>query len=471
MRSTAEVLEGNKVKLSVEVDEEELETAVQDTFKRLQRELSVPGFRPGKVPRRLIEVRLGGKAIREEVIRSALPDYYAQAVEEASLDTIAAPAIDITSGEEDGPLAFDAVVEIRPKVSIAGYEGLQVTISSPEASQEEIDAQIDRMRENFAELNDVDRAVLDGDVVTVDVEAAREGETIDDLSTTDFVYSVGSNMIAPGVDEAIVGAKAGDTVEVAADEAPGGSATLKVTVKQVREKLLPEPTDDWASDASEFDTVADLRADISKRMTGLRRLQARLELREKAVEALAALVQGDMPETLVQEATERLLAGFVRQLESRKISLDQYFEATGEDAESVFAQMKSQGESQVRADLALRALADAEALDVDDAELASEMSRLAEQSGQSVRDVARQVAEGAGLERLRSEVRYSKAVTWLVDHVEVIDEQGSPMDRALLVEHEDSSDDPGTAALPDEHAGDAPGGEAAEGGGTEEEEG
>jgi trigger factor len=470
MRSTQEVLEGNKVKLSVEVDEDELQSAVQDTFKRLQRELTVPGFRPGKVPRRLIEVRLGGKAIREEVIRSALPDYYAKAVEEASLDTIAAPEIDITSGEEEGPLAFDAVVEVRPKVSIAGYEGLQITIPSPEASDEDIDAQIDRMRENFAELNEVDRPVADGDVVTVDVEALREEEAAEELSTTDFVYSVGSAMIAPGVDEAIIGAKVGDTVDVVADDAPGGPATLKVTVKQVREKILPEANDEWASDASEFDSVGELRSDLSKRMTGLRRLQARLELREKAVEALAGLVQGDMPETLIQEATERQLSGFIRQLDSRKISLDQYFEATGQDAETLFAEMKTQAEAQVRADLALRALAEAENLEVDDDELAAEMSRLAEQTGQSVREIARQVAEGSGLERLRSEFRNSKAVTWLLDHVDVVDEQGSPMDRALLLEHEGSAEDPETVTVSDEDTEDVSGIQAAETGGTEEEQ-
>src|ERR1039458_8784852 len=190
MRSTAEVLEGNRVKLSVEIDEEELRSAVDDTVKKLQREVRVPGFRPGKVPRRLLEVRLGGKAIREEVIRHSLPEYYAQAVEEAALDTISAPEIDITAGEEEGPLAFDAVVEVRPKVSVAGYEGLQVTVPSPQATEEEIDSQIDRMREQFAELTDVDRPARDDDVVTVDVSGLRDGEQVEDLSTSDFVYQL-----------------------------------------------------------------------------------------------------------------------------------------------------------------------------------------------------------------------------------------------------------------------------------------
>ncbi|MGO8874658.1 MAG: trigger factor [Acidimicrobiales bacterium] len=442
MRSTAEILEGNKVKLSVEVDEDELKTAVEDTFRRLQREVSVPGFRPGKVPRRLLEVRMGGKAIREEVIRHALPDYYAQAVEEADLDTISAPEIDITSGEEEGPLAFDAVVEVRPKVSVAGRDGLIVTVPSPAVSDEDLNAQIDRMREQFAELSDVERPARDGDVVTVDVQAARNGDPVEDLATSDFVYEVGSGMLAEGADEQLRGAKAGDILLLDATDAPGGSAELKILVKQVREKVLPEADDAWAADASEFETIAELRADLSKRMTALRTLQARLALREQAVEALAGLVQEEMPDTLVNEATQRLLASFLRQLEARKISLDQYLAAREQDADQLITELKGQATEQVRADLALRAVADAEGIEVTDEELAAEMQRLADESNRSVSEVARQVAEGAGLERLRSDIRSSKAVEWLLDHVEVVDEQGNPMDRALLLEHEDASGEP-----------------------------
>jgi len=445
MRSTAEVLEGNKVKLTVEVDEDELQKAIQDTFRRLQREVAVPGFRPGKVPRRLIEVRLGGKAIREEVIRTALPDYYAQAVEEAALDTIAPPEIDITSGEEEGPLAFDAVVEVRPRVSIPGYEGLIVTVPSPEAAESEVDDQINRMREQFAELSEVERPAHAGDVATVDVQAMRDGEPVEDLSTFDFVYEIGTGMLAEGADEALQGAKAGDILEIDAAEAPGGAAKLKILVKQVREKVLPEADDTWASDASEFDTLEDLRGDLRKRMTALKTLQARLALREQAVEALAALVQDDMPNTLVSEATERLLGSFVRRLDERKVTLDQYLEATGQEPDQLVAELKTQAESQVKADLALRALADAEQLEVSDDEMAAEIARLAAETNRSPREVARQIAEGAGLERLRSDIRYSKSVTWLVEHVEVVDEQGNPMDRALLLEHEGSADEPGAA--------------------------
>ena len=441
MRSSSEVLEGNKVKLSVEIDEEELASAVDDTVRRLQREVNMPGFRPGKVPRRLLEARLGGKAIREEVIRHALPDYYAQAVEEAALDTIAAPEIDITAGEDEGPLAFDAVVEVRPKVSIAGYEGLVVTVPSPDVSDEEVEAQIDRMRQQFAELREVERPAGDGDVVTVDVQATRGGQPVEDLATSDFVYEVGTGMLAEGADEALRGAKAGDILEIDGAEAPGGAAKLKILVKQVREKLLPAADDEWASDASEFETLAELRDDIQGRMTGLKRLQARIALREQSIEALASLVAEDVPAALVDEETIRVRDRFLQQLGESRIALEQYLEATGRTAEELVEEFRSKAADQARADLALRALAEAEDLTVSDEDLAVEMARLAEEAGRPVREVARQIAGGPGIERLRSEIRNSKAVSWLTEHVDVVDDQGKPMDRALLLEQETAEDD------------------------------
>jgi trigger factor len=436
MRSSAEELEGNRVKLSVEIDEDELEQAVTDTVKRLQREVRVPGFRPGKVPRRLLEARLGPKVIREEVIRQSLPEYYSKAVEDAALDTIAAPDIDITSGEEEGPLSFDAVVEVRPRVSIAGYEGLQVTVPSLQVQEEEVQARIDRLREQFAELNDVERPVRQGDVVTVDVTATREGEPVEDLSTTDFVYEVGTAMVAPGLDEKLDRSKPGDIVELDTEEAPGGPATLKVLVKQVREKVLPEADDDWASEASEFETIEELRRDIENQLSTMRRLQARLALRENALGELAKLVQEELPETLVDQELEHLQSHFLQRLSERQVTLQQYVALTGQEPDQIMADLRNQATEQVRADLALRALAEAEDLQATDEDLATEITAYANSVGRSPGEVATQFAEGAALERLRSEIRNSKAMTWLIEHVDVVDEQGNPMDREVLLAEE-----------------------------------
>jgi trigger factor len=441
MRSTSEALEGNRVKLTVEVDEEELRTAVDETFRRLQKEVNVPGFRPGKVPRRLLEVRLGAQAIRAEVIRHALPDYYAQAVEEASLDTITAPEIDITSGEDAGTLAFDAVVEVRPKVSIAGYQGLVVTVPPLEPTDEEIDARIDRLREQFAELSDVERPARDGDLVTVDVQGIRDGEVAEGLSADDFVYEVGTGGIVEGADNELRGKKAGDIVEIDAPHLQGGAGKLRLLVKQVREKVLPEANDEWASDASEFDTLEELRSDVAVRLRSLKRLEARLIIRERAVDALAELVVDDMPATLVAAAVEQAREALVRRLADRGVTVEEYLEASGQDVTELDAELERQAVSQVRIDLALRALAEAEGITVGDEDLVAEIERMASQTGQSARELARRLAGSSGLEQLRSEVRNEKAVTWLTDFVELVDEQGAPMDRTMLVETPVSGED------------------------------
>ena len=460
MRSTSEALEGNRVKLTVEVDEDELRKAVDETFRRLQKEVSVPGFRPGKVPRRLLEVRLGSQAIRAEVIRHALPDYYAQAVEEADLDTIAAPEIDITAGEDDGPLAFDAVVEVRPKVSIAGYEGLVVTVPPLEATDTDIDARIDRLREQFAELKEVERPARDGDLVTVDVHGVRDGQVAEGLSADDFVYEVGTGGIAEGVDEQLRGKKAGDIVDVDAPNLQGGAGSLRVLVKQVREKVLPEATDEWASDASEFDSLDELRRDVAGRLTSLKKLEARLVVRERAVEALADLVVDEMPPTLVAQAAQQAAEALASRLGERGLTVDQYLEASGQDPAELTAEFERQAASQVRADLALRALAEAEGITVDDQDLASEIERLARQTNQDARALASRLARSGGLEQLRSDVRNEKAVTWLTDSVDLVDEQGAPMDRTLLLEAVGSEDETADEAVAAGEGDDAQGSDA-----------
>jgi trigger factor len=443
MRTSAQPLEGNQVKLTVEVDEEDIRRAEDDTLRRLTREAQIPGFRPGKVPRRILEVRLGSKAIREEVLRDMLPRYYADAVEETELDVIAPPEIDVTAGEEAGPIAFDAVVEVRPKVSVVGYEGLVVTLPSPTPSSEDIDAQVDRLREQFAELNEVDRAAADGDLVTLDVHGSHDGEPAEGLTADDLVYEVGTGGIVAGIDERLRGTSVGDEFELDAEDAPGGPAHLKVYVKQVREKVLPDADDDFASDASEFETLAELRADLSTRMTEVRRLQANIALRERAVEALVELVLDEPPAVLVSEETERMVNDLVHRLSHQQASIEQYLEATGQAPDELIAELEEQAKKQVKADLALRALIEAEAIDVEEAEVDDEIVRIAEQEKQSPARVRSVLEQDGRISGLRSQMRSAKALTWLVEHVGIVDDEGNPMDRsALLLETPRTPDSP-----------------------------
>jgi len=442
MRTATEPLEGNQVKLTVEVDEDEIRTVQDETLRRLTREARLPGFRPGKVPRRVLEARLGPKLIREEVLRDVVPRYLADAVEETELDVIAAQDPDVTSGQEEGPIAFDAVVEVRPRVTIFGYEGLVVTLPAPEPSEEEIDAQVKRMREQFAELNDVERGALEGDLVTLDVHGSRDGEAAEGLTADDLVYEVGTGGIVEGVDALLIDKGAGDTFELDAEDAPGGPAHLEITVKQVREKLLPEANDEFASDASEFDTIVELRDDLKKRMSEVRRLQASSVLRERAIEALIELVEDDPPEVLVRNETEQLINDLVHRLTHQQATLEQYLGATGQSPDELLAEVETQAIAQVKADLALRALVEAEKIDVDESEIDDEIVKLAEREKQTPARIRAVLEQDGRMSGLRSQIRTAKALTWLVEHVDVVDDGGNPMDRAALRLDRDGTTDP-----------------------------
>ncbi|MDA8290847.1 MAG: trigger factor [Actinomycetota bacterium] len=446
MRASAEPLEGNQVKLSVAVDEEEIRRAEDDTLRRLTREARIPGFRPGKVPRRLLVARLGPKVIREETLRDVLPRFYADAVEETELDVIAAPEIDITAGEDEGAVAFDAVVQVRPRVSIVGYEGLSATVPSPVPTTEEVDAQVDRLRLQFAELTEVDRAARAGDLVTLDVHGTRGGAPAEGLSADDLVYEVGTGGIVDGVDDRLDGASAGDEFELDADDAPGGPAHLHVAVKQVREKLLPDADDAFASDASEFETIAELREDLETRIGEVKRLQSQLALREQSVEALVELVAEEPPDVLVAGETERLLTDFAHRLSHQGATLEQYLAGTGQAPDAFLAELSEQAKKQVKADLALRALVEAESIEVDESEVDEEIVRIAEQEKLTPARVRSALEQDGRLAGLRSQLAQAKALAWLVEHVGIVDEEGTPMDRSELLLERAGSQDGGAEA-------------------------
>jgi trigger factor len=449
MRASASPMEGNRTRLSVEVDESELDKALDATVRRLSQQVRVPGFRPGHVPRRVLEARLGGaEALRRQAIEDVLPDLYAQAVADTELDPIAAPEIDLTSGADKGPLTFDAVVEVRPVVSVAGYAGLVVTVPRPVVADADVDAQVDRLREQSGELEAVGRPAADGDYVTIDIHGRRAGS--EDLDLEDFLYEVGSASAVPGLDEQLTGAKAGDILEFTSTlpgadaeaepggaegpgvTAPGSSAQVRVLVKEVKRKVLPEPTDEWASEASEFATVAELRDDISKKLLQLRKVQAQMALRERTLAALVELVDEDPPPSLVESEVRERLHDLGHRLEARRMTVEQFLAASGRDEESLLAEIRAEAARAVRADLAMRALADAEAVEVDDDELDQAIAEMAEEVGTSAAELRRRLEHAGRLSAVRSDRRKAKALAWLLEHVELVDEDGSPVSRDEL---------------------------------------
>lgn len=437
-----EPLEGNKVKVSVEVDEAEFDKAIDSAFKKIAHEVRLPGFRPGKAPRRVLEARIGIAPAREQALRDAIPQYLARAVSENDVDIIAAPEVDITAGESDGPVAFDAVIEVRPKIMVPGYAGLRVEIPHPVPTDADIDAQIDRMRQPFAELNEASRGAVDGDVISIDITGRHIGEDDAFFERSDLSYEVGTGSLVEDLDENVRGKAAGDSFDFEIDHADHDHPPMafSVTVKVVNEKVLPAVDDEWVKEASEFDTVAELRADLVKRLTMLRAAQSQMAVRDRAAAAIVDLVDDDAPEVMVNDEMRRQIENLAMRLQAQGANLEQYLAAIGKDQQEFIDELREGAARSVKLDLALRAVADAEQLAVDDDELDEELERIAQQTKEKKAAVRRAYERNDALGGLRSDLRKRKAMEWLVDHVEVVDPEGNPIDRNQLVP---STDDDG----------------------------
>lgn len=450
MRSTVEPLEGNKVKVSVEVEAGEFDEAVTAAFKKIAKEVRIPGFRPGKAPRKVLESRLGPLVGREQALQDSLPEYYSAAVIEHDVDVIAPPEIDITGGHDTGDVAFDAIVEVRPSIEVPGYGGLSITIDRPSVDEEALTAQIDRMRELDSTLQDVDRPVQEGDTVTIDVAGTLDGEPQSGLTADDYSYTVGSGAITPEVDEHLVGAEKGATLTFDAthpDPDEERQLEFTVVVKEVKEKVLPELTDEWASEASEFETLDELRASLADRMTRVRKAQAQMALREKVGEALAELVTDELPEALVNGEMQDRLQDLAMRLQAQGMQLDQYLQMSGTDPETFSQELRDTAVSGVKVDLALRAVAEAEGIECTDDDLDEELEGVAARVGQSAEEVRARFERVGQLSAVRSDIKKRKALEWLLERVEVLDPDGATIDRSELelpVDEAEEGDDDAT---------------------------
>ncbi len=430
MKTIVEPLEGNKVKLSVELDESEFGTAIDAAFRKISREVRIPGFRPGKAPRKLVEARVGIEAARQEAIRDALPGYYERALRENDIEPIAAPEIDITSADTDQTMAFDAVVEIMPTVSVAGYGGLRIVLPSLTITEEDIDARVDRTRDQFAELVAVERPARDGDNVSIDRKVTQGTETM--AAADDELYEVGNGRFGPEMDDQLRGAKAGDLLAFDVHHSQIGSVDFSILVKEVREKILPEVTDEWASEASEFETVTELRANYRLEQEAVRKLEAAMQVRDKVIEALVELVDDEIPEALVGPEMERRLGSLSHRLSHQGVDVAGFLQSLGESQEQFVAELRTEATNAVKADLALKAVAEAEAVEVTEAEVDQEIEDLARQSRKKPSQVRKDLENEDHLPAVRSGIRKTKALEWLIAHTEFVDEEGQVIDRSQL---------------------------------------
>ncbi len=429
MKTIVEPLEGNKVKLSVELDESEFGTAIDAAFRKISREVRIPGFRPGKAPRRLVEARVGIDAARQEAIRDALPGYYERALRENDIEPIAAPEIDITSADTDPTMAFDAVVEIMPTVTVAGYGGLRVVLPSLIVADEEVETRINQVRASSAEVVAVDRPARDGDHVLIDrtITSGSESSVLEDFS-----YEVGSGQITPEMDEHLRGAKAGNILKFDVHHQQVGEVSFSILVKEVRERVLPELTDEWVDQETEFETVEEMRARFHQEMEAVRKLEAAMQVRDKVVEAVVELVDEEIPEALVGPEMERRLQSLSHRLSHQGVDIGGFLQSLGESQEQFVAELRNEATNAVKADLALKAVAEMEGVEATDEDVEQEIVDLARQSKKNPAAVRKELENEDHLPAVRSGIRKTKALEWLIAHTELVDEEGQVIDRSQL---------------------------------------
>ncbi|AGP57852.1 trigger factor [Streptomyces rapamycinicus] len=433
MKSAVENLNPTRVRLTVEVPFEELKPSLDAAYKKINQQVTVPGFRKGKIPARIIDQRFGRGAVLEEAVNEALPKFYTDAVNEGELNPLGQPEVDITELKDNELLTFTAEVDIRPAIEIPDYSGIEVTVDSVEVSDEDIDKSVEQLRERFATTSPVERAAADGDIVVVDLEAKVDGEVLEDGVATGVTYTIGSGELLDGIDEAVTGLEAGGeatfTSELKGGSAQGKEAAVSVKVSEVKARELPELDDDFAQLASEFDTLEELRGDSRKRLERSKKFEQATQAQEKVLDALLELVEVPIPEKLLQDEINTRKHNLEHhQLGQMGLNLDSYLEMQGKTAEEFDAELKEQAEKGIRTQFVLDELVNKEQLSVGQEELTEHLMRRAQSSGMSPDQFAQAVVEGGQVPMLVGEVARGKALAVVVEAAKVVDDKGETVD-------------------------------------------
>lgn len=441
MRATSTSLDNNRIKLVVELDDLEMNDALDAAAVSLAKQVSVKGFRKGKVPKNVLVAHIGGlEVLRSEAIRESMPDFYARAIADTLTDPIGQPEINIIAGEQEGPLTFEAEVEVRPVLSISGQRDLRVTIPSPNVSDDEIEAQIDRYRETDAVLQDVDRPIVTGDLVTMDIRVQQIATDVEPLEMSDFMYTVGSGTITEGVDELILGLKSGEDLKLNGNIGDGVVATYEMKLKQVKERVLPELTDEWAEENTEWATVEEMRDAVVTQMRRRKIVEAQMSQRDAMLVALGELVDADVaPEVLVDAETNERLHDLGHRLSQQQMNLEMFLQVTNQTPEQLLATLREDAARGVRIDLALRALVVAENLEPSDEEIDEELATTAASMSVDPELLRTNLRDTGRVVSFNAEVAKMKASKWLMENVTFVDPNGIEIDRDLL--RADQSDD------------------------------
>ncbi|WP_055552864.1 trigger factor [Streptomyces sp. NBRC 110028] len=433
MKSAVENLNPTRVRLTVEVPFEELKPSLDAAYKKINQQVTVPGFRKGKIPARIIDQRFGRGAVLEEAVNDALPKFYTDAVNEGELNPLGQPEVDITELKDNELLAFTAEVDIRPSIEIPDYSGIEVTVDSVEVSDEDIDKSVEQLRDRFATTSPVERAAGEGDIVVIDLEAKVDGEVLEDGVAEGVTYTIGSGELLDGIDEAVTGLEAGGTAtftsELKGGSAQGKEAEVSVKVNEVKARELPELDDDFAQLASEFDTLEELRADSRKRLEQSKKYDQATQAQEKVLDALLELVEVPIPEKLLEDEIQTRKHNLEHhQLGQMGMNLESYLELQGKTAEEFDAELKEQAEKGIRTQFVLDELVNKEKLSVGQEELTEHLMRRAQSSGMSPDQFAQAVVEGGQVPMLVGEVARGKALAVVVEAAKVVDDKGETVD-------------------------------------------
>lgn len=432
MKSTVEQLSPTRVRINVEVPFAELEPDFQRAYKELAKQVRLPGFRPGKAPAKLLEARIGREAMLDQIVNDALPSRYGQAVAESDVQPLGRPNIEVTKKEYGQDLQFNAEVDIRPKISLPDLSALTVSVDPIEIGEDDVDAELQSLRTRFGTLTAVDRPVAVGDVVSIDLSATVDGEDIPNAAAEGLSHEVGSGRLIAGLDDAVVGLSADEsrvfTAKLAAGEHAGQEAQVTVTVRSVKERELPEPDDEFAQLASEFDSIDELRASLSDQVRQAKRAQQAEQIRNATIDALLEQVDVPLPESYVQAQFDSVLHSALSGLNHDEARFNELLVEQGSSRAAFDAEARTASEKDVKRQLLLDALADELQVQVGQDDLTERLVTTSRQYGIEPQQLFGYLQERNQLPTMFADVRRELAIRAAVEAATVTDSDGNTID-------------------------------------------
>ena len=416
-------MEKNMAKLTIEVAAEDLEKAMQNAYQKAKGRISIPGFRKGKAPRKMIEQMYGKGVFLEDAVNALIPEHYSKALAECELEIVSQPTIDITQAEPGKALIFTAEVAVKPEVTLGDYKGVEVPKTEITVTDEDVEAELKKEQEkNSRTISVEDRAAQLNDIVTIDFEGSVDGVPFDGGQATEYPLTLGSNTFIPGFEDQLVGAKVGDDVDVKvtfpeeyqAKELAGKEAIFKCAVKKIEAKELPELDDDFAKDVSEFDTLAEYKEHVKTNLEDKKANEAKRAKEDAAVDKAIENAQMDIPEAMLMTQCRQMLDDFSRRMQSQGLSMDQYFQFTGMTADKMMEDMKPQALKRIQTRLVLEKVAEVENIQPTEEEVNEEISKMAEAYKMEA-DKLKELLGERELEQMKKDMAVQKAVTVIAD--------------------------------------------------------